>query len=571
MFESSFNPQSPQARQRREAMLARIAQLRALEERAAQASAKSKPVFDKRGQLLPRERIALLLDPGAPYVPLCSLAGYLQDTKDAEKSVPGGGMVAGMGFVAGVRCMVVASDSGIDAGAIQARGLEKILRVQEIALENRLPFIHLVESAGANLTKYKVEGFVLGGGLFRNLARLSAAGIPVITVQHGSGTAGGAYMPGLSDIVIMVRGRSRAFLAGPPLLMAATGEVATEEELGGAEMHTGVSGLGEYLAEDDREALGLARRILGQLAGRAPTPTLPQRGREPETHLPLGGREPDGGRTSLPPPLGEGGGGGHERQPLFHPDDLLALMPPHHREPVDMREIIARIVDGSELLEFKALYGAATVCVQACVGGHAVGLISNNGPIDVAGANKATHFIQWMCQLGHPLIYLQNTTGYMVGKDSEQGGMIKHGSKMIQAVTNATVPQITIQCGASFGAGNYGMCGRGYAPRFLFSWPQAKTAVMGGEQAARTMQIVAEAGMARKGITPDPAQMQAQFDQIVNVFESQADAFHTSGLVLDDGVIDPRDTRAVLAFCLDTCAEAAAHAPRRMQFGVARM
>lgn len=535
MFESNFNPQSPQAQQRREAMLARLAQLRALEDRAAQASAKSKPVFDKRGQLLPRERVALLLDPGTPYVPLCSLAGYLQDHKDPEKSVPGGGMLAGMGFISGVRCMVVASDSGIDAGAIQARGLEKILRVQEIALQNQLPFIHLVESAGANLTKYQVEGFVLGGSLFRNLARLSAAGIPVITVQHGSGTAGGAYMPGLSDIVIMVRGRSRAFLAGPPLLLAATGEVATEEELGGAEMHTSVSGLGEYLAEDDRQALGLARQLVAALKAvpaAAPAPAVP---------------------------------------PAFHPDDLLALMPAHHREPVDMREVIARIVDGSELLEFKALYGAATLCVQARIEGHAVGIISNNGPIDVAGASKATHFIQWMCQLGHPIVYLQNTTGYMVGKDSEQGGMIKHGSKMIQAVTNATVPQITIQCGASFGAGNYGMCGRGYAPRFLFSWPQAKTAVMGGEQAARTMQIVAEAGMARKGITPDPVQMQAQFDHIVNVFESQADAFHTSGLVLDDGVIDPRDTRAVLAFCLATCAEAAARQPRRMQFGVARM
>jgi len=560
MFESSFNPQSPQAQQRRDAMLARITQLRALEDRAAQASAKSKPVFDKRGQLLPRERVALLLDPGAPYLPLCSLAGFLQDSKDPAKSVPGGGMVAGIGFIAGVRCMVVASDSGIEAGAIQPRGLEKILRVQDIALENKLPFVHLVESAGANLMKYQVEGFVHGGSLFRNLARHSAAGLPVITVQHGSGTAGGAYMPGLSDIVIMVRGRSRAFLAGPPLLMAATGEVATEEELGGAEMHTGVSGLGEYLAEDDREALGIARRVVGQLVGRAPTPTLPQRG-----------RGEDGSGCSLPPPLGEGRGGGHERQPLLPSEELLALMPPHHREPVDMREVIARIVDGSELLEFKALFGAATLCVQARIHGHAVGIISNNGPIDVAGANKATHFIQWMCQLGHPIVYLQNTTGYMVGKDSEQGGMIKHGSKMIQAVTNATVPQITIQCGASFGAGNYGMCGRGYDPRFLFSWPQAKTAVMGGEQAARTMQIVAEAGMARKGITPDPVQMQAQFDQIVNVFESQADAFYTSGLVLDDGVIDPRDTRAVLAFCLDTCAEANAHEPRPMQFGVARM
>jgi geranyl-CoA carboxylase beta subunit len=246
-------------------------------------------------------------------------------------------------------------------------------------------------------------------------------------------------------------------------------------------------------------------------------------------------------------------------------------MSAHHREPVDMCEVIARLVDDSDLLEFKPLYGAATVCVQACIAGHHVGIITNNGPIDVAGANKAAHFIQLMCQLGHPIIYLQNTTGYMVGKDSEQGGMIKHGSKMIQAVTNATVPQITIQCGASFGAGNYGMCGRGYAPRFLFSWPSARTAVMGGEQAARTMQIVTEAALARKGVAPDPAASKAQFDKIVGVFESQADAFYTSGLVLDDGVIDPRDTRAVLAFCLDTCAEAEARQPRPMQFGVARM
>lgn len=533
-FASSWNPQSEPARARREAMLARVTQLRALEQRAAAKSSEARKVFDKRGQLLPRERVGLLLDPGRPFLPLCALAGYLQDTKDAEASVPGGGMIAGIGFVAGVRCMVVASDSGIDAGAIQAMGLDKILRVQEIALQNRLPFLHLVESAGANLMKYRVEGFVHGGALFRNLARLSAAGIPVITVQHGSGTAGGAYMPGLSDVVVMVRGRSRAFLAGPPLLLAATGEVATEEELGGAEMHTGVSGLGEYLAEDDREAIGIARQVVGQLGG-APTPALPQGGREQES------------------------------------EDLLTLMPSNLREPVDMREVMVRLVDEGSLLEFKSLYGAATVCAQGRIAGHAVGFISNNGPIDVAGANKATHFIHWMCQLGHPIVYLQNTTGYMVGKESEQGGMIKHGSKMIQAVTNATVPQLTIQCGASFGAGNYGMCGRGYAPRFLFSWPSAKTAVMGGEQAARTMQIVTEAALARKGIPVDARQSQVQFDQIVAVFEQQADAFYTSGLLLDDGVIDPRDTRAVLAFCLDTIAEAAARAPRAMQFGVARM
>lgn len=279
-FESRWDPRSDTARERREAMLARIAQLRALERRAEDKSAEARPVFDKRGQLLPRERVGLLLDPGAPFLPLSTLAGHLQDSRDAEASVPGGGVVAGIGFVRGVRCMVVASDSGIDAGAIQPMGLDKILRAQELALQNKLPFLHLVESAGANLMRYRVEGFVHGGALFRNLARLSAAGIPVITVQHGSGTAGGAYMPGLSDVVIMVRGRSRAFLAGPPLLKAATGEVATEEELGGAEMHTAVSGLGEYLAEDDRHALGIAREVVAQLAWGAPTPTLPQRGRD---------------------------------------------------------------------------------------------------------------------------------------------------------------------------------------------------------------------------------------------------------------------------------------------------
>ncbi len=306
-FESTWNPHSPMAQQRREAALARLAQWQALQDRAALASAQSKPVFDKRGQLLPRERVALLLDPGAPFLPLCTLAGFMQDTPDPAKSVPGGGMIAGIGFISGVRCMVVASDSGIEAGAIQARGLEKILRVQELALENKLPFVHLVESAGANLMQYKVEGFVLGGSLFRNLARLSAAGLPVLTVQHGSGTAGGAYMPGLSDTVIMVRGRSRAFLAGPPLLKAATGEVATEEELGGAEMHTSVSGLGEYLCEDDRHALGTARDVVARWDWAARSTRL------------------------------------DAKPPRLDAEELLGLMPAHHREPIDMREVILRL------------------------------------------------------------------------------------------------------------------------------------------------------------------------------------------------------------------------------------
>ena len=541
VFTSIWNAQSALALERGNAMLERIAQLRALEQRAADTSAKSKPVFDKRGQLLPRERVALLLDAGAPWLPIGALAGYMQDVKDRDKSVPGGNLIAGIGNICGQRCMVVANDSGIDAGAMQAKGGDKMLRAQELALHNKLPYVQLVESAGANLMQYKVEGFVHGGSLFRNLARLSAAGCPVITVQHGSGTAGGAYFPGLTDAIVMVRGRSRAFLAGPPLLKAATGEIASEEELGGAEMHTSVSGLGEYLAEDDRQALGIAREVVGRLS--AYPNSMPDTTR------------------SWP----------KVQAPRFDDSELLGIMPTSLREPVDMREVAARIVDGSELLEFKALYGAQTLCMQARLGGHAVGIISNNGPIDVAGANKATHFIQWMCQLGHPILYLQNTTGYMVGKESEQAGMIKHGSKMIQAVSNASVPQITLMCGASYGAGNYGMCGRGYAPRFLFSWPNARTAVMGGEQAARTMQTVTEAAMARKGVAVDAAASKAQFDAVVQRFEEQADAFYTSGLLLDDGVIDPRDSRATLIQCLDICRDAAQRELRPMQFGVARM
>jgi geranyl-CoA carboxylase beta subunit len=535
LYVSTWNAQGETALARRRAMLARVEQLRALEQRAADTSAQARPLFDKRGQLLPRDRIALLLDPGTPWLPLATLAGWLQDTPDPERSVPGGGIVAGIGIVSGVRCMVVASDAGIDAGAIQAMGLDKILRVQQIALENKLPFVHLVESAGANLMRYRVEGFVHGGALFRNLARLSAAGIPVLTVQHGSGTAGGAYMPGLSDVVILVRGRSRAFLAGPPLLKAATGEVATEEELGGAEMHATVSGLGEQIAEDDRHALRIAREWIAQLGWPAATR------------------------------------GGDAQAPRHDADELLGLMPADLRQPVDMREVMARIADASDLVEFKPLYGAQTLAVQARIDGQPIGFVSNNGPIDVAGANKATHFIQRCCQLGHPLVYLQNTTGYIVGRDSEQAGMIKHGSKMIQAVTCATVPQITIQCGASFGAGNYGMCGRGYAPRFLFGWPLARTAVMGGEQAAQTMRIVAEGAAARRGVAPDAAALDAQGARIVEMFERQADAFYTSGLLLDDGVIDPRDTRAVLVECLRMCREADATTLRPMQFGVARM
>lgn len=537
LIESRLDPAGPAFAANLSHMQALLEQVRALESRTRERSAGSKPLFDKRGQMLPRERLALLLDAGSPFLELSTLAGYGLDRLEPEKSVPGAGTITGIGVVAGVRSMVMVSDAGIEAGAIRPMGLEKMLRAQQIALENRLPLVHLVESAGANLLQYKVNTFVLGGGVFRNLARLSAAGLPVVTVVHGSSTAGGAYMPGLADYVIMVRGRARAFLAGPPLLKAATGEVATEEELGGAEMHTAVSGLGEYLAEDDRDGIRLAREVMQRLNWNRNLNPAPARSGKPPRHA-----------------AGE----------------LRSLMPADGKKPVDMREVIARIVDDSDFLEFKALYGPGTLCGHAAIEGHAIGIISNNGPIDPAGANKATHFIQACCQSGTPIVYLQNTTGYMVGKEYEQGGMIKHGAKMIQAVTNANVPQLTIMCGASFGAGNYGMCGRAYEPRFLFSWPNARTAVMGGEQAAMTMRIVAEGGAKRKGVPVDEAALQAQEKAIISTFEAQQSAIATSALMLDDGIIDPADTRAVLALCLDIVDEAARRTLRPMQFGVAR-
>ena len=539
VLETRIHPEGEAFQAQRQAMLQLVGRLRELEARAATASAKAKPLFDKRHQLLPRERLARLLDPGSPWLELSSMAGWLVDQPDPEKCVPGGGVISGIGTISGTRCVITVNDAGIDAGAIQRMGGDKLLRAQDIAMQNKLPFVQLIESAGANLLQYRVEGFVNGGKLFYNLARLSAAGIPVVGVVHGSSTAGGAYMPGLSDHVIMVRGRAKAFLAGPPLLKAATGEIATDEELGGAVMHTGVSGLGEYLAEDDADALRIARELFLRLQW---GPSGPPSRIDTDRSL----------------------------EPRYPTDQLAGVMPLDYRRPVDMREIIARIVDRSEFTEAGADYGAATVVGHAALYGQAIGIITNNGPIDPAGATKATHFIQSCCQAGIPLLYLQNTTGYIVGKASEQAGMIKHGSKMIQAVSNATVPSITLMCGASFGAGNYGMCGRAYGPRFVFSWPNTRTAVMGGEQAALVMRIVAEGGAKRKGVPVDEPQLQALEKKIIHNFDSQSDAFYTSGRLLDDGVIDPRDTRRVLGLAFDICRQADARQLRPMQFGVAR-
>lgn len=535
---SAIDRASASYKENRARMLELIDGIRALELRAVHASEKSAARFAKRGQILPRERLARLLDPGTPFLELLNLAGYCSiENPDPATSIPGASLIAGIGFVSGVRTMIVVNDCGISAGAMLHFTGRKMMRCQEIALENKLPYIQLVESAGGNLrSSYRVERFVVGGGMFRNLARLSAAGLPVIAVVHGSSTAGGAYFPGLSDYVIMVRERARAFLAGPPLLKAATGEIAGEEELGGADMHATVSGLCDFVAENDAAAISIARDVVRDL-------DWPNSAVAPRTFVP----------------------------PLLDPDDIAGIMSVDYRKPVDMRQIIARITDASEFTEFRPTYGVATVCGTGFIEGHATGFITNNGSLDPQGSTKAAQFIQLCNQAGTPIVYLQNTTGFIVGRASEEAGMIKHGAKLIQALTNSKVPQITIMCGASFGAGNFGMCGRAFAPRFLFSWPNGQTATMGGEQAATTMAIIAEASAKRSGKTLDPKEMELERREIVHSFESQMGAIHTSSHGLDDGIIDPRDTRRVLAFVLATCREGDLRQVRPVQFGVARL
>ena len=533
-----LGPDTPGYDENRAAMLRAIDELRALESRAAQKSEQRRARFHERGQITPRERLARLLDPGMPFLRLHSLAGYLADTDNPETSIPGSTFLAGIGHVAGVRVAIVVDDSGINAGALSPMALQAMLSVQEIALRQKLPFIHLVESAGANLMNYRVEDWAHGGAVFRNLARLSAAGLPTIAVLHGPSTAGGAYMPGLSDYVIAVRSNGMAALAGAALVHAATGEKTTDKDVGGAEMHATVSGLVEYLAEDDAHAIEMARRVVGRLDwNRDIVPAKP--------------------RGFAPPSRGI--------------DELAGIVPADPKTPYDMREVVARLVDGSDFDEFKPDFGPGTLCLQAQVHGIAVGILANNAPIDPAGANKATHFIQACDQAGTPLIFLNNTTGYMVGTAYERAGMIKHGSKMIQAVSNAQVPKITMYCGASFGAGNYGMCGVAYEPDFLFAWPNSRSGVMGGEQAARTMSMVARAGAARRGQDVDEDRLARQEGAIQDLFDRQSSPFYTSGRVLDHGVIDPRDSRKVLAFCLMTCLEARKRELRPNSFGVARM
>jgi len=537
-YRSRIDPSSDRFVANREEMLALVDKLRSLERRAHDLSERRRPRFEERGQLTPRERLSGLLDPGLPFLELYNMANYLVDDQDPDSSIPGASMICGIGFVSGVRCMVFVDDSGINAGASTTTSISKALGILRVAQEQRLPLIHLVESAGANLMQYTVELWANGGGMFHGLARLSAAGIPTIVVLHGPSTAGGAYQPGMSDYVIGVKKNGMAALAGAALVKAATGEVAEDAQLGGSEMHASVSGLVEYLAEDDSHGLEIARDLIGRLDWNSACPRP-----EPRTF----------------------------QEPAFSPDEIAGVVPVDYQKPYDVREVVARIVDGSDFVDFKPRYGVSTVCIQADIFGQPCALIGNNGPIDPNGATKAAQFFQLCDQSNLPIIFLNNTTGYMVGIEYEHAGMIKHGSKMIQAVSNVKVPKISLYIGASFGAGNYGMCGYAYEPDFLFTWPNATTGVMGGEQAALTMEHVMINSARRRGKEIDSAALEAQKHAIIEHYDRQSDAFYTSGRLLDHGMIDPRDTRKVLGFALQTCWESRNRTLRPNSFGIARL
>ncbi|MDI3341609.1 MAG: carboxyl transferase domain-containing protein [Sphaerobacter sp.] len=495
----------------------RAAMLRKLEELAAEqakALAGGGPKYverhHRRGKLLPRERIELLLDPDAPFLELSPLAAWGTDYP------VGGSVVTGIGVVEGVECVIIANDPTVRGGASNPWTLKKTFRALDIARENRLPLINLVESSGADLPSQS-EIFIPGGRVFRELTRLSAARIPTIALVFGNSTAGGAYVPGMSDHVVMVKERAKVFLGGPPLVKMATGEESDDESLGGARMHASVSGLADYLAEDELDALRLGRRIVARLNWRklGPGPTQP-----PE-------------------------------EPKYDPEELLGLVPADLRVPFDPREVIARIVDGSRFDEFKPRYGTSLVTGWAAIHGYPIGILANaRGVLFSEESQKAAQFIQLANAADTPLLFLQNTTGYMVGAEYEQKGIIKHGAMMINAVSNSRVPHLTIVMGASYGAGNYGMCGRAYDPRFLFTWPSAKSAVMGPAQLAGVLSIIARQAAAAKG-QPYDEEADAKMRQMVeSQIEQESLALFLSGRLYDDGIIDPRDTRTVLGICL---------------------
>ena len=533
ILHTQINTRSAEFAANSAAMLAQVNDLRALLARVHEGGgAKAQERHTSRGKLLPRERINRLLDIGSPFLEVGQLAAHEVYGED----VPAAGVVAGIGRVEGVECMIIANDATVKGGSYYPLTVKKHLRAQTIAQQNRLPCIYLVDSGGANLPRQEEvfpdrEHF---GRIFFNQANMSAQGIPQIAVVMGSCTAGGAYVPAMSDETIMVRNQATIFLAGPPLVKAATGEVVTAEELGGADVHCKTSGVADHYAENDEHALALARRCianlnwhkLGQLQARTPI------------------------------------------APLHAGDELYGVIPADAKQPFDVREVIARVVDGSEFDEFKALFGTTLICGFAHVHGYPVAILANNGILFAEAAQKGAHFIELACQRGIPLLFLQNITGFMVGKKYEEGGIAKHGAKLVTAVACAKVPKFTVIIGGSFGAGNYGMCGRAFEPRFLWMWPNARIGVMGAEQAAGVLVQVKREQAARAG-HPFSDEEEARIKQpIVAQYEQQAHAYYSSARLWDDGVIDPAQTRDVLGLALS----ASLNAPiEPTQFGVFRM
>ena len=490
-----------------------------------------------RGKLLPRDRVEMLLDPGTPFLeiaPLAALGVYKE--KDGSDSAPGAGVVAGIGRVNGVECVIVCNDATVKGGTYYPLTVKKHLRAQEIAMQNRLPCIYLVDSGGANLPNQDEvfpdrDHF---GRIFYNQAHLSAQGIPQIAVVMGSCTAGGAYVPAMSDETIIVKDQGTIFLGGPPLVKAATGEVVSAEDLGGGDVHTRLSGVADHLAHNDTHALALARNVVATLNWRK--------------EVALQCIEP--------------------RAPKFAAEELHGVIPTDTRKPFDVREVIARIVDASEFDEFKARYGTTLVCGFAHVEGMPVGIVANNGILFAESANKGAHFIELCCQRKVPLVFLQNITGFMVGRKYENEGIARAGAKMVTAVACAQVPKFTVIIGGSFGAGNYGMCGRAYGPRFLWMWPNARISVMGGEQAASVLATVKRDGIEAKGGAWSADEEEAFKAPIRRQYEEQGHPYYASARLWDDGVIDPADTRRVLALGLS----ASLNAPvPDTKFGVFRM
>lgn len=529
VLETRVDPRSETFLTNRERMLERLEKL-AEELAKARLGGGEKRIerHHSRGRMMPRERIEMLLDRDSPFLEIAPLCGY-----GSEYEV-GASQVNGIGVIEGVECLVGGSDPTVRGGTSNPYTLRKNLRAQEIAMVNRLPAIGFVESGGADLPRQK-EIFIPGGANFRNLTRKSAAGIPTVALVTGNATAGGAYLPGLSDYTVMVREQGLVFLGGPPLVKMATGEDAEEEALGGAEMHSRVSGVSEFMANDEADAARIGREIIRNLNWR-------KRG---------------------PEPRGEGA------VPIHDPEDLLGIASHDLKVPFDAREVIARVVDGSRFDEFKPLYGTQLVTGWAELHGWPIAILANNGVIFNEDAEKAAHFIQLADQVDTPLLFMQNTTGYIVGEDYEQRGIVKAGAKMINAVANAGVPKLTLMMGGSYGAGNYGMCGRSFEPRFIFSWPNHKTAVMGPKQLGGVLEIVGRAAAERRGIEVDEEQLRAAREGVEEQIERESDAFVASGELWDDGMIDPRDTRTVLGIALSAAMSAEVEGSRR--FGVFRM